>query len=262
MKILYAIVLCTLLSVGLLPSAGKEQAAPSISIQDVLRAHNVPHDPNALAAYASEAWIVEPIEGRPDGKSHNFFVQRRSVFVRGDSFRYDTVVFTGPIFEGPTFKRPVFKGPVIETYVSDGAVCSRSISEPDRPVKTQRRIAEPQFKLIESQVWRFGLIPYLRRLSAPRTEATYLGRTESGDDKFEIKTSSGAWTLFADQLGLIQKVETGRGTIVFSDYRSVEGVQLPFNERVLLDGKPFYELAFDKISLKLEIDRDFFNSSE
>lgn len=241
-----AVVLSVVMSAGLFrPTSEREHPAVSISV--VLRAHNAPQDPNSLTNYASEGVMVVPYEGSSDGKAHNFFVHRVSALVRGGSFRYDTVDFNGSLRE---------------TYISDGTVCNRSLTGRKGLVNAERRIGEMQFKLVESRVWRFGLLPFLRRLSDPRTEATYLGRTESGNDKFEVKTPSGTWTLLSDESGLIQRLEIGKGTIVFSDYRSVEGVQLPFNERVLIDGRQFYELSFDNINLKPKLDGGLFNSSD
>lgn len=246
-KIIYSILLSGMLSAGLLaPTTGRQQGAQSGSIAAVLRAHNAAQA-SSLTASASKALKLEPYEGSPDGKSHNFFVHVVSVVARGESFRCET---------------GSFEGQMLETYVSDGAVCSRLVAGPNGLVNSAKRIGESQLRIIEASVSQFGIIPLLQRLSDPLTEVRYLGRTESGDDRFEVKMPSGIWTVLADQTSLIRRLEIGKTTIVFSSYRSVQGVLLPFNERVMVDGKPFYELGFVKITLNPKLDGDLFNSSE
>ena len=248
-KVICAIALSGLISVGLLApsSSGKVRPAPSISIPDLLRAHGVSQEANVLTSYASEAWKVMPYEGSPDGKSHNFFVRRVSVFVRGESFRYQNVGLDGPI---------------TETYLFDGTAYHHTVTDQKGLVNTAKAIGDWQFQLTERRLRMFGLLPFLQQLSDPRTEATYLGRTAAGDDKLEMRNASGSWTLFSDPSGLIQRIEARGETIVFSDYRSVEGLRLPFNERVLVEGKPFYELSFTKIEPRPTLDIDFVNPSD
>jgi hypothetical protein len=238
---IFAALLSCLLSTGLFaPTSAGEKSAQSNSISGILRAHSFPQDRSFLTTVVSEALVLQVYEGSSDGKLHNFFVRRESLVVRGESFRHDILALDGQ---------------ARESYVSDGRG-NRWIRGPRGRVEDG--VAESQFRIVENRIRQFGLPPILLQLADPRTETTYLGRTASGDDKFEVTTSSGTWTLFSDESQLIRRLDVGNRTILFSDFRLVDGAMLPFNERVLIGGKPFYELSFNKIVLNRKLDPEVF----
>lgn len=243
-KIVGAILLSGLIPLGLLaPSFGKVRAAHSVTIPDLLRSHGVTQDHVVGTTYAAEALRVTPYDGSPDGKKHNFFFWRVSVCVQDGIFRYDNTDLNGPDSE---------------SYLFDGTTYHHVAGERVL-VSSAKGIGDSMSQFAEGRVRTFGLLPFLLQLADPRTEAVYIERTASGEDKLKVRSESGSWTLFSDESGLIRKIEVGGGAFVFSDYRSIKGLLLPFNERVFVNDRPFYELGFTRIDLRPEFGKDFFN---
>ena len=246
-KVLFAILLSGLIPTALLaPTSGSVRAAHSVSTSDLLRAHGFSQDPNVGTNYAFEAVKVSPYDGSPDGKKHNFFVEKVSVSVQAGTYRYDIASL---------------KAPLSESYLFDGTMYHHAAAGRKELVSTAKETGDEMSQFAESRVRTFGILPFLQQLSDPRTEAVYLGRTTFGD-KVEVRSVSGRWALFSDESGLVRRIEVGRGAFVFSDFRPVENILLPFNQRVFVNDTPFYELGFTRIDLRPKFRKDFFDASD
>jgi hypothetical protein len=95
-----------------------------------------------------------------------------------------------------------------------------------------------------------GLLPMLKACMDPAAEARFLERTPMLLDKFAVTTAGGQWFVYADALShLIRRVDMGDKTFQFADYRSVDGLQLPFIQRLYVGDRLVYELIFSTIEL-------------
>jgi hypothetical protein len=101
---------------------------------------------------------------------------------------------------------------------------------------------------IKFQIATFGLLPILKRLADPATQVIYVGATEKGD-RFQVKTGGGSWYFYSNSNHLIDRVEVGEIDITYGDYRTVDGVTLPFYQNVRKGETLLYELRFDTFEL-------------
>jgi hypothetical protein len=65
--------------------------------------------------------------------------------------------------------------------------------------------------------------------------------------------------VYADSEHLIRRLEFRDNAIEYDDYRTVEGVRLPFGQRFFVRGQLYYELSFTKIDLKPAFGSDYFS---
>ena len=234
-----------LVSIGLaLPSSAKrEQPEPSVLINEVRQAHSLPQDGKALSAIRIEALKVVSTYSDPDSELPNFFERKLEVSIDGKTFRRYQV---DPL------------GLKEEKDVFDGQAAYHTEIEKGIEVVSNQMEYE-QLRTAELNIRTFGLVPILNQLSDPATDISHLGCTARKEDKFEVKTASGSWILYADQWHIIRKVVVGSRTIEYGDYRSVEGIRLPFIQRVYQYGKLRYELIFNKIELNRAFPSGYFN---
>jgi hypothetical protein len=202
-----------------------------------------------LATVDAVATRVQCFEGAPDGKEHNFFSQTVWLVARAGSLRYGNV-------------RLIDDKTVTESYVFNAATYHHSVIGLEEPVDKTGEIGDSDARLNLERISQFGLQPFLRQLADPRTEATYLGRTASGSEMLKVQTAVDGWTLYTDESGLIQKIAIAGASFVFSSYRTVKGLRLPFNERVYKGQRLIYELGFIRIDPQPAIDRDSFNQPD
>jgi hypothetical protein len=101
---------------------------------------------------------------------------------------------------------------------------------------------------IKFQIATFGLLPILKRLSDPATQVTYVGATEKGN-RFQVKTGGGSWYFYSNSNHLIDRLEVGEINITYGDYRTVDGLTLPFYQNVRKGETFLYELRFDTFEL-------------
>lgn len=244
-KLIFALILVGVMSAGLLiQSFGGVRSAYSIS--NVLRAHGVSAE-SASTRYTAVGSNVMAYEGSSDGKHHNLFAQDFALAIDGERQRFDTVNVAGQ---------------VSDSYRFEGAAYSHSLEGVKEPINATNQVGDLDSELALKHVRIFGLMPFLRQLADQRTVATYASRTAAGYDKVKVQTGTGNWTFFSDDSGLIQKIEIGEATILFSDYRPVKGVQLPFNERIYKGQRLIYELGFIRIDPSPATDIDFFNQPD
>lgn len=233
----------SLLLVGLLASSfgTVRQASP---ISAVLQAHGFSSESAADTGYAAVA--TKLMQGVPYSRSNETFVQTVSMFAQGERLRYDTVTV-------------LTKATVTESYLFDGDTYHHSVAGLKEQINTFNQVGDFDSQLTRQRMRMFGLQPFLRELRDPQTQVEDAGPTVAGYEKFRIKSVSGSWLLFSDESGLIARIEIGSRSIVFSEYQSVNGVQLPFNEKAFNDERLFYELKFIKLDPQPTLDEALFD---
>ena len=254
MKILIgALILGSLLSTGLLASSSEkavqpvpaiaigeaDQSASPVSIGEVLRAHNAPQNTAILSACDGEAVRLTSRPPGIDRELPSFFERQVSVVWAGNAYKRYTA--------DPLRLREQFD-------LFDGSAPYHAVTE--RGILAEE--ANTRADSVEFGVKTFGLVPVLKQLSDPTTEALYLGRTAYRQDKFDIKTATGRWTLYTDMEHLISRIEVGDKVIEYASYRSVDGVRLPFIQRLSIGGHLIQELIFTRIALNPKLAPNYF----
>lgn len=112
---------------------------------------------------------------------------------------------------------------------------------------------------IKFQVATFGLLPILKRLSNTSTQVVYLGVTSEGQ-RFEVKTAKGPWYFYVDSNNLIARVEADHINITYGDYRTVDGLNLPFYQQVKKGYKLLWEIKFESPDFNPVFAPDLFKS--
>jgi hypothetical protein len=126
--------------------------------------------------------------------------------------------------------------------------------------KTEVRVLDSvEAASIRFQLATFGLLPVLKRLSNPSAQVVYIGPTSQGD-RFQVKTASGSWYFYTDRNHLIDRLEIGNINITYADYRTVDGLNLPFHQSVTNGDRLLYEIKFDALDLNPVFAAGFFNS--
>ena len=245
-KLICALFLSGLTSLGLAtPSSGKlYQPASTISIDQVRQAHNVHENPNALLAFTATAVKLTPYPGELDSSLPSFFERRVSVSIGAGAFKRHSV--------DPLGLREHFD-------LFDGREIHHTAVEMGKQVEEVSQTGDSHSGDFALGIKTFGLVPVLNQLSDAATQVIYLGRTVRKEDKFEVKTPYGSWTLYSDQRHIIRKVEIGARSIEYADYRVVEGTRLPFIQRVYTGGRLIYELVFTGIDLNPSFPAGYFS---
>jgi hypothetical protein len=210
------------------------QAASLLSIDEVLRAHSVPQNPAALSTFSAEAVRLTSRPPGIDPPLASFFERHVSVVMAGEAYRRHT--------SDPSRLREQFD-------LFDGSAIHHAAVEQGRLVEAADSMTDSESEGVEFGVKTLGLVPILRQLSDPTTEAVYLGSAAYGQDKFEVKTSGDRWTIFTNREHLICRLEAGNRTIEYADYRSVDGIRLPFIQRLSIGGRLLQEIVFTRIDL-------------
>ncbi len=112
---------------------------------------------------------------------------------------------------------------------------------------------------IKFQIATSGLLPILKRLSDPGSTVIYLGTTSKGD-RFEVKTVNGSWYFHSNVSHLIEQVEIGEINITYGDYRTVDGLTLPYYQNVRKGDRFLYDIKFDSFELNPVFATGFFKS--
>jgi hypothetical protein len=220
------------------------QPASPVSIGEVLRAHNVAQHPDSLSAFSAEAVRLTSRPPGIDRELPSFFERQVSVVLASNTYKRHTA--------DPLKLREQYD-------LFDGSVPYHAVVEKGRLIEEANQMADSQSRGVEFSVKTFGLVPILKQLSDPVTEAVYLGRTVGSQDKFDIRTATDRWTLYADTEHLIRRVEVRDKAIEYASYRSVDGVRLPFIQRLSIGGQPFQELVFTRINLHPKLRPGYFS---
>ncbi|HET6979816.1 MAG TPA: hypothetical protein VFI24_26020 [Pyrinomonadaceae bacterium] len=144
-----------------------------------------------------------------------------------------------------------------QSYLLDGQNLIRSDAGIKQEVKT---LDATEAAAIKFQISTFGLLPMLKRISDQRSQVSYVGRTAKGH-RFQVKTSKGSWYFYANSNHLIDRLEIENINITFGDYRTVQGMKLPFYQQVKKADKLLYEIKFDTFEFNPVFAADFFKSA-
>jgi len=226
----------------------KPDQAASITINKVLGAHNTSQAPGGLARSVAVAAKTQYLYADSQGEPPVFAELEVRVCFDGDAFKRE--------------KREL-QSRKEQVEISDGQVAFRSGIDGGRPNGSASELQDSQFEGVKFNVMTFGIIPLLRHLRNPSVDAVYLPGAEGGQEKIEVKIDSVVWTMYLGQDHLIRKVEMVHNknflVIEYGDYRPVDGLQLPFFQRVFDDGKPSYELVFSRYELNPSYPGDYFD---
>lgn len=243
-SILSSMVLLTGVAFGI---SGKANCS-SLPIDDILRTYNIPQTPDALATYVVQAKRLTYYEVEPGSDLPGHFESTVTVAVNKDVCRRDKVYRRG-------------SGKQID--VIDSRETHRAEIQHGKLAGPVSRLNDSESQSVQSAISMFGLIPVLKQLEANGGGAVSMGVTEDGQKKFAVKTEAEEWILYVDGEHLIRRLQMVRNshhvTIDYSDYRSVADVQLPYIERVSVDGSLVYELFFTQIDLNPLFPADYFS---
>ncbi len=248
-KVIDPLVLSGLLSIALLTSClrkekAEEVSAVPISIRDLLEAHNVLANPDALSVFFAEAQRTVSFAAAPSGKAPGAFTRLVTVARSRQVFRYERA-------DPPVLTKQI--------DLFDGNVTYHAMAVNRRLIEESTQSRDSTSEAVGLEIKTFGLFPILRQLAEPKTESVYEGRTAQGLDRLQVRTPTRIWTVYADSEHLIRRLESRDNVIEYDDYRAVEGVRLPFGQRFFVRGKLYYELSFTKVDLKPAFPSDYFS---
>lgn len=219
------------------------QPASPLSIGEVLSAHNVAQRA-ALSAFSAEAVKLTSRPPGIDPQMTSFFERQVSVVVNGDSYKRHTA--------DPLGLREQFD-------LFDGSAPYHAVIEQGRLAEAAHPMTDSEARGVEFGVKTFSLVPILKQLSDPATESVYLGRTVYGQDKFDVRTTTDRWTLYTGAEHLICRLEVRDKVIEYANYRSIDGVRLPFIQRLSIGGHLFQEIVFTRIDLNPKLPSGYFS---
>jgi len=225
-----------------------DHPAPDKLINDIRQAHNIWQHPKELSA-SIEAVKLTSIYSEPGSGLPNFFERNVTISINGNAVRLDKIDPSGLIKESEIF---------------DGRRLHRAESRQGKQVEMEDRAgaaqaSATQYETVEFGIKNLGLLAVLNHLSNPAAEIKYLGLTSRKENKVEVGVGVGSFILYADRDHKIRKVEVGKYIIEYAGYRSVEGVMLPFIQRVFVRGQLVYELVFTRIALDRAFPADYFS---
>lgn len=197
-----------------------------LSVQTVLKAHIGSGNTN-WTRYAEKATLR--YAGSHSSAEQEHFERKLSLATDGTVTRYERTTLSltqSYLLNGNVLVRTIFYGRTqVETTILDG----------------------PEAAEIKSQIATFGPLPILKRLSDSPARVSHVGNSSSGDE-FEVEALKGPWRFYTNSQHLIDRLQIDDISITFGDYRQVEGLNLPFYQKVS-KGKVFlYEIQFDEIN--------------
>lgn len=219
-------------------------ASSAVLISDVLRAHLEAGAPESLTGFSADAVRLTLRPAGLDPALPGFFERHLSVVMDGNAYRR---YLTDPLKQREW----------IDQF--DGSAAYHARAANGQLVQALKPVSEAAAGGIAFSVKTFTLVPLLKQLADPATVAVYLGRTAFGHDKFDIQTATDRWTIYTDARHLICKVEARNRSIAYADYRLVDGVRLPFIQRLSRDGRLLQELIFTRIHLNPRLPTDYFS---
>ena len=259
-KLVLTALLISLLSAGLIArsarvknrAATREPAPEGLAevpdratpMADVLRAHNVSENPDALSAFVAEAVRLTSYPVGSDRELPGFFERKVTLAVDGNRF---------------TRRKVDPQGLREQVDLFDGQAPYHATSETGRVVEQGPGLRESAPAGAGSSIKTFSLVPVLRQFLDPAARTAYVGRSSIGEDKFDLQTPNGVWTLYADREHLIRRLESHNKIIDYADYRWVDGVRLPFIQRFSVNGGLLCELVFTRIDLHPTFAAGYFN---
>ncbi len=146
-----------------------------------------------------------------------------------------------------------------QSFLFDGNTVVRTTFEAETQVDV-RALDGIEAESIKFQMATFGLLPILKRLSDPSTQVVYVGAASKGN-RFQVKTAGGSWYFYTNSNHLINRLEVGDIEITYEDYRTVDGLNLPFSQRVKKGDRLLYEIRFDTFDPNPVFAAGFFKST-
>jgi len=134
-----------------------------------------------------------------------------------------------------------------QSYLFDGNTLIRTTFQAGTQLDV-KAVDGAEAASIKFQMATFGLLPILKRLSDPAAQVIYVGTTDK-EDRFQVKTAGGSWYFYSNSNHLIDRLEVGEINITYGDYRTVDGLTLPFYQSVRKGETLLYELRFDTFEL-------------
>ncbi|HYJ89013.1 MAG TPA: hypothetical protein VEW46_23305 [Pyrinomonadaceae bacterium] len=221
-------------------STANQQAGPNpVEVFTVLQAHGC-HNHKEWLRFIQKGTLMY----YPDisAGSQRVFERRLSLSTDRSFVRYDKATLNRNqrfLFDGRTLVRTTFEAETqLEVRVLDGVEAAS----------------------IKFQMATFGLLPILKRLSEPSTQVVYVG-TASRRNRFQVKTDRGSWYFYTNPNHLIDRLEVGDINVTYGDYRTVDGLNLPFYQRVKKGDRLLYEIKFDTFDLNPVFGIGFFKSN-
>ena len=212
--------------------------AVSVSVFSVLQAHGGT-SVKELPRFALRGTLTYH-PNLSDG-SQRVFERKLTLSVDGSSVRYDKA----------TLNRS-------QSYFFDGRTVIRTTF--DATTKSDVKIIDGvEAASIRFQIATFGLLPILKRLSEPGVQVVYVGDTSKGN-QFQVKTSSSCWYFYTNSDFLVERLEVSDVNVTYSNFRTVEGLTLPFCQEVRKGDKLLYEIKLDTFDLNPVFAADFFKS--
>ncbi len=242
-RLISAVVVASLFSIGwiwLSSSASSRSVQPLF--QAVLQAHGGQEALGSTVAFQAQA--VRLTSTQPSA----FFERQLRVSVNGTKFRRHII---HPL--GLSEQEELFDGQA-------GFHTTSSRAEPGNGDSLMRPMDNGRLRAVKFSIETFGLLPLLRQCADSATEAIFAGRAPGSLNKFQVRTPTGEWRVYADSSHLIRKLEIEDKTFAFADYRTVNGLRLPYIERVSVGDRLIYELVFSAIDLNPSFSADHFKS--
>jgi hypothetical protein len=222
-------------------STTNRQAAPDsirVSVFTILQAHGGRGD-REWTRFRQKGTLRYRLNVSADSQPR--FERKLSLSTDGPVARYDRATLDinqSYLFDGNTLVRTTFQ------------------AESRLDVKT---VDGTEAASIKFQIATFGLLPILKRLSDPATQVIYIGATKKGD-QFQVKTGGGSWYFYYNSNHLIDRLEIGEINITYGEYRTVDGLTLPFYQNVRKGETLLYEIKLDTFELSPVFASGFFKT--
>ncbi len=207
-------------------STANRQARPNsihVSVFTLLQAHGGRGD-RGWTRFRQEGTLSYHIEASSGPQRR--FERKLNLSTDGPVVRYDRATLNinqSYLFDGNTLIRTTFRSGIqLDVKAVDGTEAAS----------------------IKFQIATFGLLPILKRLADPATKVIYVGATEKGN-RFQVKTGGGSWYFYSNSNHLIDRLEVGEINITYGDYRTVDGLTLPFYQNVRKGETLLYELRLE-----------------
>jgi len=204
-----------------------------IPINGLPEAQNIEQKPKELSVFVKAKKLTTIYSDSGSGLP-GFFEREIEVSVNDNAFRLDKV-------------DPAALRKEIEAF--DGEVLRTVVIEQGKKIEESSQKGTPPYNAVEFNIKNLGLIPVLSYLSDPSTKINFLERTARKEDKVEVKVGGSSFIAYSDPARIIRKVEVDKYIIEYGDYRNLEGMQIPFIERVFARGHLVYELVFTEMDL-------------
>jgi hypothetical protein len=210
--------------------AAREHNKTPITVEDVLSAYRINEDPAIASVFTAEAIRKVSLRRALSGFERLIKVSRN-----GRLFRYE---------------RTAESGPTKQIDVFDGNWMHHLMSANGKLIESSTRPGESASEQVMHEIKTFGLLPILNRLMDVKPQSEFEDGTGQGLDRVRLKIADRTWDLSIDAEHLVRRLEFPDNAIDFSDYREIQGVQLPFKQRFFSRGQLYYELTFTRVDLK------------